>query len=78
MTTTSFLAAVLSLVAGCLLQTGLAAGDKKQPVQVKDIVFTDELVNAVHKAAETCLFRIVCTYFSPAAGDFRVSIRQID
>jgi hypothetical protein len=32
----------------------------------------------VHKAAETGQFRIACTYFSPAAGDFRVTIRQLD
>jgi hypothetical protein len=32
----------------------------------------------VHKAAETGLYRIACTYFSPAAGDFKVTIRRID
>jgi hypothetical protein len=32
----------------------------------------------VHKAAETGQFRIACTYFAPATGDFRVTIRQLD
>lgn len=32
----------------------------------------------VHKAAETGQFRIACTYFAPAMGDFRVTIRQLD
>jgi hypothetical protein len=32
----------------------------------------------VHKAAETGMYRIACTYFAPAAGDFRVTIRQLD
>lgn len=32
----------------------------------------------IHKAAEAGVYRIVCTYFSPASGDFRVTIRQTD
>jgi len=32
----------------------------------------------VHKAAETGLFRIACTYFSPAIGDFKVTVRVLD
>ena len=32
----------------------------------------------VHKATETGLYRIACTYFSPAAGEFKVTIRKID
>jgi hypothetical protein len=32
----------------------------------------------VHKATEAGQYRIVCTYFSPAVGDFRVTIRQTD
>jgi hypothetical protein len=32
----------------------------------------------VHKATEPGLYRIACTYFAPATGDFRVTIRQLD
>jgi hypothetical protein len=32
----------------------------------------------IHKATETGQYRIVCTYFSPAVGDFKVTIRQTD
>jgi hypothetical protein len=32
----------------------------------------------IHKAADTGVYRIACTYFSPASGDFKVTIRQID
>lgn len=32
----------------------------------------------IHKAADTGLYRIACTYFSPATGDFKVTIRQTD
>jgi hypothetical protein len=32
----------------------------------------------IHKATEAGQYRIVCTYFSPAMGDFRVTIRQTD
>ena len=28
--------------------------------------------------ADTGLYRIACTYFSPATGDFKVTIRQTD
>ena len=31
-----------------------------------------------HKAAEAGQYRVVCTYFSPAIGDFKVTIRQTD
>lgn len=32
----------------------------------------------IHKAAATGQHRIVCTYFSPATGDFKLTIRQLD
>ncbi len=46
MTTKSFVAAVLVLAMGCILQAGRAAGDKKKPEPAKDLVFADELQNA--------------------------------
>ena len=32
----------------------------------------------IHKATDAGLYRIACTYFSPATGDFKVTIRQTD